>query len=90
MESYPVREQAGEKWKGLAPLPRPALPGQGRVTQIKDGAPSNCHSLPLVMLTTVLFCPVKIPCATMSVGDCKQMRTWHTDITVGVVAWGGG
>jgi hypothetical protein len=37
MESYPVKEQAGEQWKGLAAALRPALPGQGRVAQIKAG-----------------------------------------------------
>lgn len=75
MESYPVREQAGKKWKGPAASPRPALPGQGRVTQIKGSASENRRSLPLVMLRTVLFVLLKRPCTMMSVGACRQKRS---------------
>lgn len=56
--------------------PRPALPGQGRVTQIKGSAPGNCHGLSLVMLQTVLFVLLELPCRTVSVGACRRRRSW--------------
>lgn len=35
VENQPVREQTSEQWKGLSAAPVVALPGQGRVAQIK-------------------------------------------------------
>lgn len=78
MESYPVREQAGKEWKGPAASPRPALPGQARVTQIKGSASENCHGLPLVRLGTGLFVLLERPCTAVSVGTCRQKRRWYT------------
>lgn len=35
VENHRVREQTGKQWKGLSTAPVVALPGQGRVAQIK-------------------------------------------------------
>lgn len=90
VESYPGRERAGEKWKGPA-APRPALPGQGRVTQIKGSASENSHSPPptlpppAVRLGPVLSVPFQLPPAAGHVrgGLQADAGSVHPGIRVG-------